>query len=463
MSSTPALVSLAVLALSCSVSSQSTIFEYSAAVERDDLFEVCPLDLIACVCSNSYMEHDDIGDNVPSETLKALTKGWMGKLPDSTKAYRMSIPGTHDSGAEAPEAVGVATQTWNIQEQLEAGIRWFDIRIKDNEKGDDWDIYHGNADLELSFQQVVNWVNSFLTANPTEFVVLHMQSANQGDIPQYHDISSDYFARYSALFERELWKSDPSLGDLRGKALFVFFVDPAIKSSMCIQNRYSVWRPIEGVIPYDGTCANAERCSSDCYRNGKVCISRFLGGGCAGTTLERKKELVIENIDKAEQNALNRWHVTYASGAYGMTPPCVASYTNEVVFDHLNMKAGKTSVGTVLMNFPGEGLIYRIIKSNFLFTKRVDYSIRIDCGSRAYGESQDTVTVTFYNGNDRLGVINNTPQYCNGGLDTEYNLAFVIHSRGQENDVTHVVVETSGTDDLFIDRVRLSVKKFGQP
>ena len=98
------------------------VFNYNGGLEHDDLFEVCPYDLIAAECSNSYMENDALS-NEPSATLKLLTKGWMGELDDSHLLSELSIPGTHDSGAEAPEQVGAATQTWNIYEQLQAGIR----------------------------------------------------------------------------------------------------------------------------------------------------------------------------------------------------------------------------------------------------------------------------------------------------------------------------------------------------
>ncbi|MBR4296566.1 MAG: phosphatidylinositol phosphodiesterase, partial [Bacteroidaceae bacterium] len=54
---------------------------------------------------------------------------WMKSVPDATPLCQLSIPGTHDSGAlDGGEAF--QTQELTIEEQLEGGIRCFDIRLK---------------------------------------------------------------------------------------------------------------------------------------------------------------------------------------------------------------------------------------------------------------------------------------------------------------------------------------------
>jgi hypothetical protein len=58
---------------------------------------------------------------------------WMSYMPD-IEISRLSIPGTHDSGARefsdiTPDSA-VITQTLTIREQLDAGVRYLDIRCR---------------------------------------------------------------------------------------------------------------------------------------------------------------------------------------------------------------------------------------------------------------------------------------------------------------------------------------------
>src|SRR5574337_1400818 len=61
------------------------------------------------------------------------TANWMRDIWDQIKRreiWRILLPGSHDSGAFSwMNATPVRTQDKNIQEQLEGGIRVFDIRV----------------------------------------------------------------------------------------------------------------------------------------------------------------------------------------------------------------------------------------------------------------------------------------------------------------------------------------------
>ena len=59
--------------------------------------------------------------------VKQGTKNWMSMLPNSTKLKDVSIPGTHDLGARYGGDI-VEAQSWTVKEQLNAGIRFLDIR-----------------------------------------------------------------------------------------------------------------------------------------------------------------------------------------------------------------------------------------------------------------------------------------------------------------------------------------------
>ena len=80
---------------------------------------------------------------------------WMGALPDAFPMCKLSIPGTHDSGARfgGPD---FHTQDLDIPAQLRQGIRAFDIRLQ--EKDGKLGVFHS-----IAFQQVY-WETDVLPA-----------------------------------------------------------------------------------------------------------------------------------------------------------------------------------------------------------------------------------------------------------------------------------------------------------
>ena len=55
---------------------------------------------------------------------------WCQKLDDSLLISEISIPGTHDSCATYGSYNCLKTQSWDLNTQLYAGIRYFDIRCQ---------------------------------------------------------------------------------------------------------------------------------------------------------------------------------------------------------------------------------------------------------------------------------------------------------------------------------------------
>ena len=53
----------------------------------------------------------------------------MSKLPGAVTLSRLSLPGTHDTGAYNSGGMAVVTQTMNVSQQLKAGIRAWDMRL----------------------------------------------------------------------------------------------------------------------------------------------------------------------------------------------------------------------------------------------------------------------------------------------------------------------------------------------
>ena len=166
-------------------------------------------------------------------------KNWMSGISGERRLNEINIPGTHDSGMKKTESRFVAsvgdfahmhymakTQYLYINEQLDAGVRLFDIRINNQhlvpdpaatvwnigmalewgaltwstpvvysleDDGDNLWICHGKDSIggtfyamkpngdDLSVDDVLDWFKTFLTIHPTETIIAGFDAEVQGD------------------------------------------------------------------------------------------------------------------------------------------------------------------------------------------------------------------------------------------------------------------------------------------
>ncbi|MFF7408261.1 phosphatidylinositol-specific phospholipase C [Streptomyces lydicus] len=144
---------------------------------------------------------------------------WMSALPDSTPVQRLTIPGTHDSGARIG-GPWVACQNTPVDAQLASGIRFLDVRCRavDNV----FAIHHGAFYQQLMFGDVLNACRAFLQAHPTETVLMRVKQ-------EYSEVSAEEFRRIFTLYlddkgYRPLFRLDgglPALGQARGKVVLL--------------------------------------------------------------------------------------------------------------------------------------------------------------------------------------------------------------------------------------------------
>ncbi|KAH6890607.1 PLC-like phosphodiesterase [Thelonectria olida] len=98
---------------------------------------------------------------------------WMAALPDDVLLSDLSIPGTHDTMTYDIGSERLQCQNWNLSMQLDAGLRYFDIRarLQDNEL----QIYHANGYTGFSFTNVLLAMFEFLDANPSEAIIMRLK------------------------------------------------------------------------------------------------------------------------------------------------------------------------------------------------------------------------------------------------------------------------------------------------
>ena len=94
---------------------------------------------------------------------------WMKGLTDDVPVCRLTIPATHDSGALLG-GEALQTQDISIREQLEAGVRGFDIRLQACENGK-LGVYHSVQFQETYWEtEVLPTFIDFLKRYPSEML-----------------------------------------------------------------------------------------------------------------------------------------------------------------------------------------------------------------------------------------------------------------------------------------------------
>lgn len=125
---------------------------------------------------------------------------WMSTIPGNTWLHGLSIPGAHDAATSSVSNSSARCQSKNINEQLEAGVRAFDIRVpyiglSKAPTTETVTIYHGMVDTKVLFKDAMDYLVSYVKNNPTEtIIVIVNKEKSQGIIPignQKLDYSED--------------------------------------------------------------------------------------------------------------------------------------------------------------------------------------------------------------------------------------------------------------------------------
>lgn len=142
---------------------------------------------------------------------------WMKNIDDSTPISTMSIPGSHDSGALHSIAdLSGKCQDLSITQQLNAGARFFDIRLE--LRNNNLKVVHGIVDQKLDFSTVLKDFSTFLNSHPSEGLIVSIKEENSS---KNSSISFDEALKKALNDYSSIWlldsKMPSSLGDLRGK------------------------------------------------------------------------------------------------------------------------------------------------------------------------------------------------------------------------------------------------------
>ena len=172
---------------------------------------------------------------VPYDLAKPITD-WMDMVKDETRVCKLSIPGTHDTmtgmgfyqpGLKYVFDMTAISHVSTLEEQLNCGIRFFDIRpvvsTDTIAKKKILRLTHGISELNVTLEQTIDWLQAYLKAHPSEFFIAKLQFDNGfEDQKDLFPLLSDVFhmSKYKGLFF-ENWRPDITVGEMRGKILWL--------------------------------------------------------------------------------------------------------------------------------------------------------------------------------------------------------------------------------------------------
>jgi 1-phosphatidylinositol phosphodiesterase len=294
---------------------------------------------------------DDLKKSSYSESSnpKKCFEDWMKEIPDNVLLSSLTIPGTHDSCAYKIKGLAniisyaARTQTWDLENQLKAGLRYFDARLR--LFNNTLHCFHGPIDLIDTFDIILKALVNFVTKHKSETIM--MQLVSEYDDTNCTKTMEEMYEEYTHDYKDLIKEYDgnvPTMGEVRGH---IFFIKIFKGSTRSIPNFY---------------------------------IQNYWSCNTISKIGKKKKKIRTQFHRSLTENDESNFFLNYLSCSSDyilMSPLAAAKECNKVVFDY------KGRLGIVLCDFPGEGLIEYLIMQNFgeEKTKEKELNSNIDANS----------------------------------------------------------------------------------
>ncbi|MDR1432633.1 MAG: hypothetical protein LBI99_11020, partial [Propionibacteriaceae bacterium] len=144
---------------------------------------------------------------------------WLAGAADAVNITELALPGTHDTMTASCGLEYYKTQDLSLEEQWAIGVRFLDLRITRELLA-----AHREWTSTIAFGQIIDTLREFLRAQPSEFVIVRLQNANErkDDYDRYAAAIRTVLSANRDLFlplpanDSAAW---PNLGQARGKLL----------------------------------------------------------------------------------------------------------------------------------------------------------------------------------------------------------------------------------------------------
>jgi 1-phosphatidylinositol phosphodiesterase len=295
----------------------------------------------------------------------------MSHLDDDILVSDLTLPGTHDSAAFTRQWPFIATQNMTFDQQLDAGLRYFDLRC--GMVHDVPEMVHGTARLGLPLREVFQTMYTWLDAHPTEGLVVQVKEDRKPEASTV-DFSNAIFQRISTRSDR--WRTantTPSLAELRGRIqLFRRYHGPSL---MAYGINVTNWVD-DAEKPFTIDTGLVQLTVQDHYTfSDPLSLPSLItakGGDVSG---------LLERADRDPDPS--HWYLNFTSAYefnlfYQLTPRAIAvggyygfqwvDGMNARLREYIRLHPGRRRWGIVAMDFPetgAEDLIEALILTNF--------------------------------------------------------------------------------------------------
>lgn len=305
---------------------------------------------------------------------------WMREIPDDTTVTALSIPGTHNSGCVDGLLGFAETQDLDLRDQLDAGIRFLDIRLALCE--DNLFVHHDVVYMDKSYTDVLAICSRFLKKYPSEAILMSIKDESRVDSGLGRFAPSELLGKLSR-------------GDITRRNRNVSFAD-TFKARMR--------ENLQGLPPFYNFSAHSETSGPQTPRftsettlgdvRGKIILlRRFEGGQDVGLDLtywpenqtfrsaafpmhvvhdryqglaeDEKYELIVVHLEEAKRGDPEDLYITFSS-AVDLKARGFAEAINPRLNDYL-AGSPRGRVGVIVMDYfeqPRE-LVSNVIKMNW--------------------------------------------------------------------------------------------------
>lgn len=288
---------------------------------------------------------------LPLRAIKETYRGenWMKKVSGDTALASLSIPGSHDAGAFHSFAdLSGKCQDLSIAEQLNAGARFFDIRLQ--QRNNVLKVVHGFVDQDLDFSSTLKDFQKFLKNHTSEALIV---SVKMESAPQNTNVTFDESLKTALLPYTSIWNTTgvlpATLKEARGK---IFLVSRYENSSI-------------GLPAYEGWLDPKEATSSNTFDIEKSNL--HVQDHYKVIDIEIKKEEIRACFDYSEKNP-SKLTLNFSSCYYvNNFPPTYAGTTAKIVNPWLIKEINnRKNLGIIVSDFLTSDLCEAIYSRNML-------------------------------------------------------------------------------------------------
>ena len=279
-------------------------------------------------------------------------KSWMASIDDKMWLSEMSIPGTHDTMTSSDHPDNTCnnfivsrccqTQDLSLREQLDAGIRFVDLRLK--HENNDLILHHDFITIGPNLKHVLEVLTTFLKENPTETIIMSYQQTQQSENSNGVPFHKDFRKQVREVPDNFMYSEYrmPQLSEVRGKIVLLDWMRNGGlglgKKKDYVDNYW------DNIVEWDWIMWNVkaeyfERLQNNiAYSQSKYDSKHFFVSWLSAN--DCKKTLL-------------NWG-----------PRKCAANVNPEMHNYLMEQSGKGNFGVIVMDFPNDWIIRTIVENN---------------------------------------------------------------------------------------------------